>query len=151
MKLLLPLFAVTLALVAGLPTSTIPYPTITLLVARDDSILVHWTKIKNVNTEDPIIGYIVKVWEFPDVIVYKYDIVDGEVVVTQEKTEAKVDLTNIPSGRPREINVAGGDITNAIIDNTRPNVLYHIRVLAYTKTQEGPLSPGSSIKLIKED
>ncbi|XP_052755509.1 uncharacterized protein LOC128201735 [Galleria mellonella] len=152
MKYFILLVAVTQALLAsGQPTNTIPAPHITILTARDDSLDVSWSKVENVISNEPVLGYVVKVWEIPPVTVYKYEVKDGEKVLVQEQKEPELDTTKIPSGVPREIKVPDATITTANIDGIKFNVLYHIRVLAYTKSQQGPLSDAAGIKLIDND
>ncbi|XP_059052949.1 uncharacterized protein LOC131847392 [Achroia grisella] len=140
------LLAAMQALVAGQPTR-IPAPTITMLVAQNDFLKLSWTKVESVSSNDPIKGYIVIVWQIPDETVSHYKIVDGKTVVVEEKKTPKLDPTKIPSGTPREIKLADADVTTTLIDNIQIDVLYHIRVLAYTSTQEGELSDRAEIKL----
>ncbi|KAM3956665.1 uncharacterized protein ACR2FA_009384 [Aphomia sociella] len=152
MQYILLLIAVSQAfLVGGMPTTTIPTPRITELVSQDHAFTVSWSKVINQDAKEPVLGYVVKVWEIPDTLVYKYEIVNGEKVLVEEFKEAKLDMTKIPSFTPREIKVTGADVTTTQVDNVKYNVLYHIRVQAYTKSEKGPLSGAAGIKLLDKD
>ncbi|XP_052755510.1 uncharacterized protein LOC128201736 [Galleria mellonella] len=136
---------------AGQPSKTIPAPHINALNAQDKAIGVSWSKVEGVYSDEPIIGYVVKVWEIPDVTAYKYEIVDGKKVLVSDKKEPKVDPKKIPNSIPREIKVDGADVTAVDVDNVKDDVLYHIRVQAFTKTEKGALSDAATIKLISNE
>ncbi|XP_045495907.1 uncharacterized protein LOC123694501 isoform X1 [Colias croceus] len=67
----------------------------------------------------------------------------------ESKPLEPMDKDKAPKGEPREEIVYNVDTRKAKIYNVKYNTLYEIRILAYKKDQEGPISEPARVKIMK--
>ncbi|CAH0605474.1 unnamed protein product [Chrysodeixis includens] len=108
---------------------------------------VSWDKVEEVDKKDPILGYKLKIWEVKSAKVTKYVIMNGEVKPMEE--DLPMELIAEPTTKPEEVTVGPAE-TKATFKKVALDVTYEIRVAAYTKAKEGPLSSAIRIKLCKK-
>ncbi|CAH0702663.1 unnamed protein product [Spodoptera exigua] len=90
----------------------------------------------------------VKVWEVQNTTNTLFVVVDGKVDEVVNTEEQPIDILSELGGSPDEIQVPA-DVTTAVYDKVKMDITYEVRVLAYTKLEEGPLSDPVRVKLSK--
>ncbi|KAJ0179060.1 hypothetical protein K1T71_005835 [Dendrolimus kikuchii] len=131
----------------------LPAPLIKSLSAIDPAgFQVEWTRVDSYDDMDPVLGYKVKIWEVCDKRLL-YDKADGAVMLAKRDTRFSQALESrrIPDSEPFVIILPGFERTRTKVSNIKLNVLYEVRVLAYTRTMDGPLSQPTRIKLMKDN
>ncbi|XP_035438666.2 uncharacterized protein LOC118268327 [Spodoptera frugiperda] len=112
------------------------------------AIEMTWNKIESADAKDPVIGYKVKVWEVQNTTNTLFVVVDGNVEELVKAEEPAIDLLSELGGSPDEIQVPA-DVTTAVYRKVKMDITYEVRVQAYTKLENGPLSDPVRVKLSK--
>ncbi|XP_028165410.1 uncharacterized protein LOC114356437 isoform X1 [Ostrinia furnacalis] len=128
----------------------VPAPTLLRITLVDDpkmGFVVDWTPVASNDAADPILGYKMKVWEQPKIKTYKYETINGVKTLVEEYAPGKFPANNeVPTNKPREI-VIQGDKTSARFEGIETGVLYEVRVQAFTKNIQGPLSQPMRVEI----
>ncbi|XP_022825400.1 uncharacterized protein LOC111355624 [Spodoptera litura] len=112
------------------------------------AIEMTWNKIESADVADPVIGYKVKVWEVQNITNTLFVVVHGNVEEIVKTEEQGIDLLSELDGAPDEIQVPA-DVTTAVYRKVKLDITYEVRVQAYTKLEDGPLSDPVRVKLSK--
>ncbi|XP_073942561.1 uncharacterized protein [Choristoneura fumiferana] len=146
---LLLLVAVCQGLAVQKVKAPLPRPEIKSVTTLDPlSIQVEWNPVQSIDEKDPVIGYKIKVWELPPIITFKYVVVDGVMKLVEDVVEPKInDAETPPEKEAKEIVVQGPLVSKALVPDLKLNVVHEVRVRAYTKSQDGPLSGLTRIQL----
>ncbi|KAH9631348.1 hypothetical protein HF086_005824 [Spodoptera exigua] len=95
-----------------------------------------------------LLALYVKVWEVQNTTNTLFVVVDGKVDEIVNTEEQPIDILSELGGSPDEIQVPA-DVTTAVYNKVKMDITYEVRVLAYTKLEEGPLSDPVRVKLSK--
>ncbi|XP_045495909.1 uncharacterized protein LOC123694501 isoform X3 [Colias croceus] len=112
---------------------------------------IKWTGVNSVNS-DPILGYKIRLWKVEEDSQGYLNLLNGEEtpgLLYESKPLEPMDKDKAPKGEPREEIVYNVDTRKAKIYNVKYNTLYEIRILAYKKDQEGPISEPARVKIMK--
>ncbi|XP_061711554.1 uncharacterized protein LOC133520875 isoform X2 [Cydia pomonella] len=133
-------------------TKNLPRPDLLVLTALDPpSLEVEWAPVKHDDPSEPILGYKVKVWELPPVKTYKYEVVDGVKTLVQEEMPPKIgDADTPPEKDAREILVRGPQTSKTKVPSIKLNVIYEVRVRAFSARRDGPLSTHMRVQLMDD-
>ncbi|XP_063532895.1 uncharacterized protein LOC134743430 [Cydia strobilella] len=133
-------------------TKSLPRPDLLVLTALDPpSLEVEWAPVKHDDLSEPILGYKVKVWELPPVKTYKYEVVGGVKTLVQEEIPPKIsDADTPPEKDGREIVVHGPQASKTKVPSIKLNVIYEVRVRAFSARRDGPLSTHMRVQLMDD-
>ncbi|XP_039750165.1 uncharacterized protein LOC120626615 [Pararge aegeria] len=112
---------------------------------------IRWFPIEVKNDTDPIIGIKIKVWRTPcEIRTYKHH-KDNKIFEVVKSEHLKFNRTTVPQELPENEYIVKPDEVSLSVPYIDPEVWYHVRMLAFTKTSEGPLSSPIQFKINTND
>ncbi|XP_021197306.3 uncharacterized protein LOC110381326 [Helicoverpa armigera] len=137
----------------GLPTDSkgtkLSAPNLTRLTAMESdggySERINWDAVVSDDASDPVVGYKVNIWEVKKIKSTKYSYVNGTLQKREEEIEPPIDFDNGPEGTPTVLLTPANQ--TEVTFNIKLHVTYEIRIQAYTKNIDGPLSSPDRIQL----
>ncbi|CAF4926105.1 unnamed protein product [Pieris macdunnoughi] len=120
-----------------------------------EGLFVQWRVVGN-HQGHPIVGYKIRVWKIEEDLHGTYTLLNGEqlAIISDERSVEPYNI-EVPKHPPREYTTPNIDIKNdlsiKITDGINYNTLYEVRVLAYRKDLDGPMSQPIRVKIVKED
>ncbi|XP_022113804.2 uncharacterized protein LOC110992344 [Pieris rapae] len=117
-----------------------------------EGLFVQWRVVDNFQA-NPIIGYKIRVWQIDESLHGSYTLLNGEqlAIISDERSVEPYSI-EVPKHTPREFTTPNIDIINdlsiKITDGIKYNTLYEVRVLAYRKNLDGPMSEPIRVKIV---
>ncbi|XP_047516564.1 uncharacterized protein LOC125057127 [Pieris napi] len=118
-----------------------------------EGLFVQWRVVGN-HQGNPIVGYKIRVWKIEEDLHGSYTLLNGEqlAIISDERSVEPYNI-EVPKHPPREYTTPNIDIQNdlsiKITDGIKYNTLYEVRVLAYRKDLDGPMSQPIRVKIVK--
>ncbi|XP_047984176.1 uncharacterized protein LOC125224769 isoform X2 [Leguminivora glycinivorella] len=131
---------------------TLPRPNLLLLTALDPlSLEVEWEPVKQDDPSEPILGYKVLVWQLQPVKKYKYEIINGVKTLVQEMVPPTIGDADTPLEKDAmEIVVQGPQGSKTRVPSIKLNVIYEVRVRAFSARRDGPLSSHMRVQIMDD-